>query len=157
MPTTFANLRGIAHGGSGGMRTVFPGRVEDAVAGRAHSHPLSERGEVGRHLERPCHRKCDGNMPMVNGRPTAPRPRRGRHRRRRRRQQHHQGRLRVHDALVGRSRPDPGAARGVPEGPDPHVRGGAPAREARGRVALGAFPRADHRARRAGRCGFWAR
>ena len=65
--TTFANSRGIAHKGSGGMSTVFPDVCKTPAPPRADSDSLPEHRPVLGHVQGPTTVKTDGQMPMVKG------------------------------------------------------------------------------------------
>ena len=65
--TTFANSRGIAHKGSGGMSIGLPRCVQDAGGAEPAADSLSEHRPVVRYLAGPATVKTDGQMPMVKG------------------------------------------------------------------------------------------
>ena len=67
--TTFANFKGIAHKGSGGLSTVFPD-VCKAPAPPAPSPipiPYPNIGQASDTSQGPTSVKTDGQMPMVKG------------------------------------------------------------------------------------------
>ena len=66
MPT-FANLRGIAHGGSGGMSTVFPDVCKTPSPGGPIPIPYPNIGKSADTSGGPSSVKVEGNMPMVKG------------------------------------------------------------------------------------------
>lgn len=65
--TTFANLRGIAHKGSGGMSTVFPDVCKTPCAPSPVPIPYPNIGMSSDTSQGPTTVKTDGMMPMVKG------------------------------------------------------------------------------------------
>jgi hypothetical protein len=65
--TTFANSRGIAHKGSGGMSTVFPDVCKTPAAPSPIPIPYPNVGQSSDTSEGPSTVKTDGEMPMVKG------------------------------------------------------------------------------------------
>jgi len=65
--TTFANSRGIAHKGSGGMSTVFPDVCKTPAAPSPLPIPYPNIGQSSDTSEGPTTVKTDGKMPMVKG------------------------------------------------------------------------------------------
>jgi hypothetical protein len=65
--TTFANLRGIAHKGSGGMSTVFPDVCKTPAAPSPIPLPYPNIGQTSDTSQGPTSVKTDGEMPMVKG------------------------------------------------------------------------------------------
>lgn len=63
--TTFANGRGIAHTGSGGLSTVFPDVCLTPVGGASVPIPYPNTAEAADTSEGPSTVRCDGEMPMV--------------------------------------------------------------------------------------------
>jgi hypothetical protein len=66
MPS-FANLRGIAHGGSGGMSTVFPDVCKTPSPAGPVPLPYPNIGKSADASSGPTTVKIDGKMPMVKG------------------------------------------------------------------------------------------
>src|SRR5690349_23505266 len=64
---TFANSRGIAHKGSGGMSTVFPDVCKTPAAPSPIPIPYPNVGQSSDTSEGPSTVKTDGEMPMVTG------------------------------------------------------------------------------------------
>jgi hypothetical protein len=67
MATTFANLRGIAHAGSGGMSTVFPDVCKTPSPGGPIPIPYPNIGKSSDTSGGPSSVTTDGKMPMVKG------------------------------------------------------------------------------------------
>ena len=65
--TTFANSRGIAHKGSGGMSTVFPDVCKTPTPGGPVPIPYPNLGKSSDTAKGPKTVKTDGKMPMVKG------------------------------------------------------------------------------------------
>lgn len=65
--TTFANTRGIAHKGSGGMSTVFPDVCLTQVGSAVVPIPYPNIGKSADTIEGPKSVTTDGKMPMVKG------------------------------------------------------------------------------------------
>lgn len=65
--TTFANGRGIAHKGSGGMSTVFPDVCKTPAAPSPVPIPYPNIGMASDTSQGPTTVKTDGQMPMVKG------------------------------------------------------------------------------------------
>jgi hypothetical protein len=65
--TTFANARGVAHKGSGGMSTVFPDVCKTPAAPSPLPIPYPNVGRSADASEGPTSVKTDGQMPMVKG------------------------------------------------------------------------------------------
>ena len=65
--TTFANLRGIAHKGSGGLSTVFPDVCKTPAAPSPIPIPYPNVGRSSDTSAGPRSVKVDGQMPMVKG------------------------------------------------------------------------------------------
>ncbi len=65
--TTFANLRGIAHKGSGGMSIVFPDVCKTPAAPSPIPIPYPNIGRSADTSQGPTSVKTDGKMPMVKG------------------------------------------------------------------------------------------
>ena len=65
--TTFANSRGIAHKGSGGMSTVFPDVCKTPMPGGPVPIPYPNMGKSSDTVKGPKTVKTDGQMPMVKG------------------------------------------------------------------------------------------
>lgn len=65
--TTFANSRGIAHKGSGGMSTVFPDVCKTPAAPSPIPIPYPNIGMASDTSQGPTKVKTDGKMPMVKG------------------------------------------------------------------------------------------
>ena len=65
--TTFANLRGIAHKGSGGMSVVFPDVCKTPAAPSPIPIPYPNIGRSADTSQGPTSVKTDGKMPMVKG------------------------------------------------------------------------------------------
>lgn len=65
--TTFANCRGIAHKGSGGMSIVFPDVCQVPTAVGPIPIPFPNIGQSSDTSDGPTSVKCDGEMPMVKG------------------------------------------------------------------------------------------
>jgi hypothetical protein len=64
---TFANLRGIAHKGSGGMSTVFPDVCITPAAPSPIPLPYPNIGQSSDTSQGPTTVTTDGQMPMVKG------------------------------------------------------------------------------------------
>ena len=64
---TFANSRGIAHKGSGGMSTVFPDVCKTPAAPSPVPIPYPNIGMASDTSQGPTKVKTDGKMPMVKG------------------------------------------------------------------------------------------
>ena len=68
MPSkTFANSRGIAHGGSGGMSIVFPDVCKTPSPAGPIPLPYPNIGKASDTSKGPKKVTVDGNMPMVKG------------------------------------------------------------------------------------------
>jgi Domain of unknown function (DUF4150) len=67
MATTFANMKGIAHGGSGGMSTVFPDVCKTPSPGGPIPLPYPNIGKSSDASGGPSTVTTDGKMPMVKG------------------------------------------------------------------------------------------
>ena len=68
MPSTvFANSRGIAHKGSGGMSTVFPDVCKTPTPAGPIPIPYPNIGQSAMATNGPRKVKLDGQMPMVKG------------------------------------------------------------------------------------------
>jgi hypothetical protein len=65
--TTFANSRGIAHKGSGGMSIVFPDVCKTPAAPSPVPIPYPNIGQSADTSQGPTTVKVDGQMPMVKG------------------------------------------------------------------------------------------
>lgn len=65
--TTFANSRGIAHKGSGGMSAVFPDVCKTPAAPSPIPIPYPNIGKSSDTSQGPTKVKTDGKMPMVKG------------------------------------------------------------------------------------------
>ncbi len=65
--TTFANSRGIAHKGSGGLSTVFPDVCKTPAAPSPVPIPYPNIGKSSDTSKGPKKVKTDGKMPMVKG------------------------------------------------------------------------------------------
>lgn len=65
--TTFANSRGIAHKGSGGMSTVFPDVCKTPSPGGPVPIPYPNIGKASDTSKGPKKVTTDGKMPMVKG------------------------------------------------------------------------------------------
>ena len=65
--TTFANSRGIAHKGSGGLSTVFPDVCLTQVGNVVVPIPYPNIGKASDTVDGPSSVTCDGKMPMVKG------------------------------------------------------------------------------------------
>ena len=65
--TTFANLRGIAHKGSGGMSTAFPDVCKTPSPAGPVPIPYPNIGQASDTSDGPTKVKTDGEMPMVKG------------------------------------------------------------------------------------------
>jgi hypothetical protein len=65
--TTFANSRGIAHKGSGGMSTVFPDVCKTPTPGGPVPIPYPNIGKASDTSKGPKKVTTDGKMPMVKG------------------------------------------------------------------------------------------
>jgi len=65
--TTFANGRGIAHQGSGGLSTVFPDVCKTQVGTAVVPIPYPNIGKASDTSKGPKSVKVDGQMPMVKG------------------------------------------------------------------------------------------
>lgn len=66
MPS-FVNMRGIAHGGSGGMSTVFPDVCKTPSPAGPIPIPYPNIGKSADATGGPTTVKIDGNVPMVKG------------------------------------------------------------------------------------------
>ena len=64
---TFANSRGIAHKGSGGMSIVFPDVCKVPTGAGPIPIPFPNIGQSADTSSGPSTVKCDGEMPMVKG------------------------------------------------------------------------------------------
>jgi hypothetical protein len=65
--TTFANMRGIAHKGSGGMSVVFPDVCKTPTNGGPIPIPYPNVGKSSDTLLGPLTVTVDGQMPMTKG------------------------------------------------------------------------------------------
>ena len=65
--TTFANSRGIAHKGSGGLSTVFPDVCKTPVGSSVVPIPYPNIGKASDTTKGPKSVKTDAKMPMVKG------------------------------------------------------------------------------------------
>ena len=65
--TTFVNMRGIAHKGSGGMSTVFPDVCKTPTPGGPVPIPYPNIGKSSDTTSGPMKVKTDKKMPMVKG------------------------------------------------------------------------------------------
>lgn len=65
--TTFANGRGLAHKGSGGLSTVFPDVCKTPVGSSVVPIPYPNIGRASDTAKGPKSVKVDGEMPMVKG------------------------------------------------------------------------------------------
>jgi hypothetical protein len=65
--TTFANSRGIAHKGSGGLSTVFPDVCTTPAAPSPIPIPYPNIGQSSDTSQGPSSVTTDGEMPMVKG------------------------------------------------------------------------------------------
>ena len=65
--TTFANSKGIAHKGSGGMSMVFPDVCKTPTPGGPVPIPYPNLGKSSDTAKGPKTVKTDGKMPMVKG------------------------------------------------------------------------------------------
>lgn len=65
--TTFANSRGIAHKGSGGMSMVFPDVCKTPTPAGPVPIPYPNIGQASDTSQGPTTVKTDGEMPMVKG------------------------------------------------------------------------------------------
>lgn len=65
--TTFANSRGIAHKGSGGMSIVFPDVCKTPIGPSVVPIPYPNIGKSSDTSKGPKSVKTDGKMPMVKG------------------------------------------------------------------------------------------
>jgi hypothetical protein len=65
--TTFANVTGIVHKGSGGMSTVFPDVCKTPTPGGPVPIPYPNIGKSSDTSQGPTSVKTDGEMPMVKG------------------------------------------------------------------------------------------
>lgn len=65
--TVFANCRGVAHGGSGGMSIVFPDVCKTPTPGGPVPIPYPNIGKSSDASKGPKKVKTDGKMPMVKG------------------------------------------------------------------------------------------
>ena len=65
--TTFANMRGIAHKGSGGMSIVFPDVCKTPTPGGPVPIPYPNTGKSSDTSGGPTKVTTDGQMPMVKG------------------------------------------------------------------------------------------
>jgi hypothetical protein len=63
--TTFANSRGIAHKGSGGMSTIFPDVCKTPTPGGPVPIPYPNIGKASDTSSGPATVKVDGQMPMT--------------------------------------------------------------------------------------------
>ena len=100
--TVFANSRGVAHKGSGGMSPIFPDVCKTPTPSRADSDPLSQHREVSRyvvwaHVRQERRRDADDQRCELHD-VDRRRSRFGA----RRHEQQDQGSVRVHDVLVRR-------------------------------------------------------
>ena len=67
MPSVFANMRGVAHKGSGGMSMVFPDVCKTPTPGGPVPIPYPNIGKSSDTMGGPTSVTCDGQMPMVKG------------------------------------------------------------------------------------------
>ena len=65
--TTFANTRGIAHKGSGGLSTVFPDVCKTPIGPSVVPIPYPNIGKASDTSNGPKSVTIDGKMPMVKG------------------------------------------------------------------------------------------
>lgn len=65
MPTVFANSRGVAHKGSGGMSMVFPDVCKTPTPAGPVPIPYPNIGKSGDTSSGPTSVKTDGQMPMT--------------------------------------------------------------------------------------------
>ncbi|AHG92992.1 protein of unknown function DUF4150 (plasmid) [Gemmatirosa kalamazoonensis] len=65
--TTFANMRGVAHKGSGGMSIAFPDVCKTPAAPSPIPIPYPNIGQASDTSQGPSSVKTDGQMPMVKG------------------------------------------------------------------------------------------
>ena len=65
--TTFANFRGVAHKGSGGMSIAFPDVCKTPAAPSPIPIPYPNIGQASDTSQGPSSVKTDGQMPMVKG------------------------------------------------------------------------------------------
>ncbi|UCC71420.1 MAG: DUF4150 domain-containing protein [Gemmatimonadota bacterium] len=65
--TTFANMRGIVHKGSGGMSVVFPDVCKTPASPSPIPIPYPNIGKSSDTSQGPSKVKTDGKMPMVKG------------------------------------------------------------------------------------------
>lgn len=65
--TTFANMRGIVHKGSGGMSLVFPDVCKTPTPGGPVPIPYPNLGKSSDTMKGPTSVKTDKQMPMVKG------------------------------------------------------------------------------------------
>jgi len=65
--TTFANGRGMAHKGSGGMSVVFPDVCKTPVGSAVVPIPYPNMGKASDTVDGPKSVLIDGKMPMVKG------------------------------------------------------------------------------------------
>jgi hypothetical protein len=64
---TFANMRGIAHKGSGGMSPIFPDVCKTPTPAGPIPIPYPNIGKSGDTASGPTTVETDGNMPMTKG------------------------------------------------------------------------------------------
>ena len=67
MASTFANSRGIAHGGSGGMSPIFPDVCKTPTPAGPVPIPYPNVGKASDTSGGPSTVKTDGEMPMTKG------------------------------------------------------------------------------------------
>ena len=67
MASVFANSRGVAHKGSGGMSTVLPDVCKTPTPGGPVPIPYPNIGKAADTTGGPTSVTCDGQMPMVKG------------------------------------------------------------------------------------------
>jgi hypothetical protein len=67
MATVFANMRGVAHKGSGGMSMVFPDVCKTPTPAGPIPIPYPNIGKSSDTTGGPTSVTCDGQMPMVKG------------------------------------------------------------------------------------------
>jgi hypothetical protein len=67
MVTTFANMRGIAHKGSGGMSPIFPDVCKTPTPAGPVPIPYPNIGKSADTIAGPNTVKTDGQMPMTKG------------------------------------------------------------------------------------------
>src|SRR4029079_14275537 len=67
MATTYANSRGIAHKGSGGMSPIFPDVCKTPTPAGPVPIPYPNIGKAADTSSGPKKVTCDGSMPMVKG------------------------------------------------------------------------------------------